>query len=367
MVGILVHEWIEESGGAENVLDGFVRAFPESEIYCLWNDAPARYPDSDVRESVIARSPLRGRKALALPFMLPLWRRVKEDENLDWALISSHLFAHHVSFRGQPGVKKFAYVHTPARYIWTPELDMRGNSPIVNAVRPILKKIDRKRAQELHAIAGNSEFVRERIYQTWGRDADVIYPPVDTARIQQVPDWVAALDESDRKLLDSLPEGFALGASRLVRYKSLDAVIDFARANDVPAVIAGDGPDRQRLEEYAGGRSDVHFIGAPSSELLYALYQRSLAYIFPPVEDFGIMPVEAMAAGARVVVNAIGGASESVQDGVSGVHTGRFSGEDATEALGRVMAVDESAARERARDFSNERFVEEIRSWVAGA
>ena len=134
MAGLIVQEWIEETGGAEQVLDAMRLAFPESRVACLWNDDPTRFPPGAVVESWLARTPLRGRKALALPLMSSTWRRGWGDVEHDWVLTSSYVFAHHAGFGTRSGVPKFSYVHTPARYLWEPGLDGRTTSPLAGSV-----------------------------------------------------------------------------------------------------------------------------------------------------------------------------------------------------------------------------------------
>ncbi len=120
-------------------------------------------------------------------------------------------------------------------------------------------------------------------------------------------------------MYERLPQDFLLAASRLVPYKRIDEAIRAAALTDLPLVVAGDGPDRARLESVAESEKiPVYFLGRVSDALLFALYQKSLAYIFLGVEDFGIMPVEAMAAGASVVGNSVGGVAETVMDGITG-------------------------------------------------
>ncbi|WP_255366586.1 glycosyltransferase [Cellulomonas sp. KH9] len=282
-------------------------------------------------------------------------------------LISSHLFAHHAKVRGRNDPKKFVYVHTPARYIWNPELDERGNAALVRAVAPALRTLDRRRANEGADLAANSRFVQRRIRDAWGVDARVIYPPVDVGRISSVPEWHVNLSPADRECYEQLPDQFLLGASRFVSYKRLDDVIRLAAMTRVPVVLAGGGPEASRLREFARElRAEVTFIERPSDALLYALYQRCLAYVFPPVEDFGIMPVEAMAAGAVVIANRQGGAAESVQDGKTGALVDFRSKEDLTRAVDSLGRLDPSASKARAKHFAHDRFENEIARWVAG-
>ncbi|MCI0139975.1 glycosyltransferase [Arthrobacter bambusae] len=369
MQGVLVHEWIDVNGGSEKVLDAMAEAFPDTDIHCLWNDAPQRFPVRRVNETWLSRTPLRRHKALALPLMLFTWRRLRSQSELDWMLVSSHLFAHHAFFpRNVGSPRKFVYVHTPARYIWVPDLDARGHHPLARIISPVLKAIDRRRANDREVeFAANSHFVKERIAAAWGREAPVIYPPVDVMDIQSVPDWRTSLTHDERALVDRLPKDFVLGASRFIPYKKLDLVIKAADLAGVPAVIAGLGPCEEELRALAAkAQVQVEFVISPSTNLLYALYQMSCAFIFPPIEDFGIMPVEAMAAGAPVIANSQGGAAETVVHGVTGLLLSRLTPESIAEAIGQIHEIDREAVRSRARAFSRERFLEEIRAWVDG-
>lgn len=368
MAGLIVQEWIEETGGAEQVLDAMRLAFPDARVACLWNDDPSRFARDAVDESWLARTPLRGRKALALPLMSPTWRRGWVDAEPDWVLTSSYVFAHHAGFGTRNGVPKFSYVHTPARYLWEPALDGRTASPLAGVARTWLRGVDRRAARDSGSIAANSAFVRERIRRAWDRDARVIHPPVDAAAIAAVPDWGARATPAEQELLASLPErGFLMAASRLVPYKRHDAVVRMGERLGIPVVIAGSGPERERLEALAAATSvPVRLLGRVSDELMRALFQRALAFVFPPIEDFGIMPVEAMAAGCPVLTNRIGGAAESVVDGVTGVH---FDPNDPTgfqAAVDGVAGIDPAAARERALAFGTDRFLGEVREWVLG-
>lgn len=363
--GILVHEWLARTGGSENVFDALVETFAEADILCLWNDLEGRYPGRNMRETWLARTPLRRHKAAALPFMPATWRN-RAPAGYDWALISSHLFAHHVSFANQSeSFRKYAYVHSPARYIWTPDLDRRGAGLVPRALSPTLRKLDRKRAQELHAVAANSNYVKQRISETWDRDATVIYPPVDVDRIRSRADWSLHLSKTERDFLESLPSEFILGASRFVPYKGLNRVIEMGETLRLPVVIAGSGPEESNLRHLAAGvRVSVAFVIAPSDALLFSLYQRSLAYIFPAIEDFGIMPVEAMASGTPVLANAIGGAGESVMRCEGGLLLATFDPDEVRHAFDQSQSIERAHLPNRTDSFSNSAFHSSIREWV---
>jgi glycosyltransferase involved in cell wall biosynthesis len=365
VAGVLVHEWISQSGGSENVLQAMSEVFPEADIVCLWNDSTGRFPPERLRESWLARSPLRRSKAAALPFMPATWRR-RKNLGYDWALISSHLFAHHVRFSPQPqDFCRFVYVHTPARYIWAPDLDGRGRGRTARTVAAALKPLDRRRAQQPATYAANSDFVRRRMTEVWGVEAQVIYPPVDVTEIQRVDDWTTRLNAAEAEIMAALPGGYVLGASRFVPYKRLDLVIKAGEAADRPVVLAGQGPEWPRLQAAAETATvPVRFVGRPSIALLRALYQEAAVFAFPAIDDFGIMPVEAMAAGAPVLAQQTGGTAESVVAGLTGALCNFRSPGAMREAVEMALSTTRGARLNHARRFRAERFQQEIRAWV---
>lgn len=363
--GLLVHEWIESSGGAENVLEAMASAFPDADIQCLWNDAPHRFADRSVQETWLARTPLRRHKAIALPFAAGVWRGLPSRQDYEWMLVSSHLFAHHATLAGQD-VPKYVYAHTPARYIWNPELDERGNSAAVKAVSPLFRRVDRKRAQEAMAIAANSAFVQDRIAQAWDRDATVIHPPVAVERILSQSDWRTQItDVAELKLLDGLPLPFILGASRFIPYKRLDLVIAAGENAKLPVVLAGRGPHEARLRAVAAAASvPVQIIVSPSDAMLYALMQLANVFVFPAVEDFGIVPVEAQAAGTPVVTGPIGGQVETFENGVSGVLADSADAKDLGAAVGQACDLDSFGADTVTARFNERTFQSNIKRFV---
>lgn len=363
---LVVHEWFANFGGSENVAAAIRESFPKADLICLWKDALASIPgDGRVLETMLAGTLFQGRKLLSLPLMPFVWKNTPaRDHDCDVAIVSSHLFAHHVQLPA--GVPKLVYSHTPARYIWEPEFDSRGRGAIARVASAILRPLDRKRAAEAAGVAANSDFVRKRIARSWGLDARVIYPPVDVQAIRGISDWSNGLGPTEAAVLDALPTDFILGASRFIPYKRLDLVIRAGELTGNPVVIAGAGPEEASIRAVAAAASvPVHIVLGPSDGLLRALYQRALVYIFPPVEDFGIMPVEAMAAGTPVVANMIGGASESVVDGITGA---LFDPSDEASLASAVQSVEDlrrSDISMYSDRFSKERFQSEIRQWVA--
>lgn len=365
MTGLLVHEWIARAGGAEMVLEQMAIAYPASNIFTLWNDTPYRFADKRVSESWLSRSPLRHSKIAALPFMPAIWRGIRMEHH-DWVLASSHLFAHHVALAAAAsGRPAYIYVHTPARYIWTPDLDRRGDNVLARAIAPLYRRLDLIAARSGSVLAANSKFIQSRIEDAWGRHSTVIYPPVRVAELQAVSDWRQKLSEEDHQRLSAVPKEYLLGASRFVPYKQLNRVIEMGEACRLPVVIAGSGPEERTLRMAAqNARVPVHIVSSPSDPLLRSLMQRAIAYVFPPVEDFGIMPVEAMALGTPTIVNSEGGASESVEIIKGGTRIQGFDPQNFRRSLDEALTNDMVSAKEKAREFSTEAFRRNLRTWM---
>ncbi|WP_427129496.1 glycosyltransferase [Pseudarthrobacter sp. S9] len=367
MSGLIVHEWISRHGGSENVLEIMAKALPDDEIFCLWSDASDRFPGRTIRESWLSRSPLRRAKAAALPFMAATWRAV-DLSSYDSVVVSSHAFAHHVGLRKLRAVIPIhVYVHTPARYIWAADLDARGLHPLARAMAPMFRILDKRAASEGPRFAANSHFVRRRIEDAWEQTSEVIHPPVRIEKLRSVTDWSTVLSEKDAAILEGLPREFILGASRFVAYKKLERVIEVGNACQTPVVLAGSGPEESFLRERASESPiPVFFVHSPSDELLYALYQRAMLFVFPPIEDFGIMPVEAMALGTPVLVNPIGGAVESVHLLGGGEVLPNGSPSDLQEAVATALGKDMSHAVRNADLLSESAFITNILKWKAG-
>ena len=367
MAGVIVNEWLEPHGGVEKVMKEMAETFPDAPVFTLWDDAPERFAPGRVTESWLARTPLRRHKSLALPAMPLTWRHLGHAE-ADWILCSSHLFAHHARFSGPARrAPKLVYAYTPARYIWNPELDARGDSALVRAVAPGFRALDRQRAQEPQAIAAISEFVRRRIEDAWHRESTVIYPPVDVGLFSN-PELDGLTDAEREFLAREIPDEFILGASRFIPYKRLDVVVKTGKVLGIPTVIAGSGPEEQRLRTYARDHGkNVTFVIQPSLPLLRELFRRARVFVFPPVEDFGIVPVEAMATGTPVIARNVGGAAETVVDGRSGALVEDFKTGGLRDAFDRAVAAEPNDCRARALAFDSSVFRTRLETWVSAS
>lgn len=367
MGGLIVHEWISKHGGSENVAERMASAFPDSDVLCLWNDAPQRFGARKVKESWLARTPLRKSKVAALPFMPVTWSAV-DVGNYDFVLASSHLFAHMVGGEvTEHGPQKYVYVHTPARYLWAPDLDPRGRALGVKLIAPIFRHIDAKHARSGAHFAANSHFVRRRICESWDQDARVIYPPVDISRIQSASDWTSRVAGDEQSVVANLPPAFILGASRFVPYKRLDLVIRAGESLGLPVVLAGSGPSRDSIAEAASlAKVPVSIVDKPSDALLYALYQQASVFVFPAIEDFGIMPVEAMSLGTPVAVARLGGARESVELLCGGTVFDPTDLSDIARAVTQAIDMDMAKSLSDAeRIFGSWRFESELKGWLS--
>ncbi|VXC53353.1 glycosyltransferase [Plantibacter sp. T3] len=367
MAGLIIHEWIERHGGSENVVDEMAAVFPDADIHCLWSNAPDRFAGHTVSESWIARTPLRKSKAAALPFMPATWART-DVSAADFVLISSHAFAHHAGGR-QPadGPQRFVYVHTPARYLWAPELDVRGGNLAARALAPALRRVDRKRAQDGATFAANSDYIRQRMERSWGVEAEVIHPPVRVEYLQSVPSWADRLSAEDAYLFSTLPSEYILGASRFVDYKRLDVAIRAGELAGLPVVLAGAGPQHAELQALADAATvPVIITTRPSDELLFALYQAASLLVFAAVEDFGIMPVEAMALGTPVLVVSEGGASESVLSLEGGIVLDTLNDDQLRRGANSARELDMTRAQAAAAgQFGTARFRQEVLAWTS--
>lgn len=266
MACVLVHEWIAQDGGSENVLQAMSETFPDAELRCLRKDSRGRFDPRRVRDSWLARMPLRRQKAVALPLM-PATRRSPRYHGYDRAVISSHAF-------GPPRVLPGCAERVPADGVRPHASPVHVDAGVRRArqhrcptVSHVLRPPDRRPAHE-----GAELFTPGRRQEDPGR-----------ARVaRRAPAGRAAL-------LDELPDGFVLGASRFIPYKRPEDVIKLGEATGRPVVLAGKGPHLAELQAAANAASvPVHFVHAPSDSLLYAPYQRTALFVFPAVEDFGI-------------------------------------------------------------------------------
>lgn len=345
--------------GGEQCLDVFCELLPRATVFTLLHlpgRVSERIESMEIRTSFVQRLP--GAKKLHQRY-LPLFPRAVERFDLsgfDFVLSSSHCVAKGAVARG--GARHVCYCHTPMRYIWEFYDDYFANPRTpwpTRAVMPwvarSLRRWDVATAPRVDRFVTNSEHVRGRVRSVYGRDAEVIHPPVDVSRFRA---------RGPR-------EDFFLILSALVPYKRLDVAVEALRRLDLPLLVAGRGPERAHLERLAGPKT--RFLGWVSDDDAADLLGRARALLFPGTEDFGIVPLEAMASGCPVIAFRAGGALETVvPPGGPTPPTGLFfDRQEPSDVAGAVRAFrsgdyDPSALRRHAETFDRSVFREKIRA-----
>jgi glycosyltransferase involved in cell wall biosynthesis len=354
----LVHEWFSATGGSEQVFMAMAGLLPHAARYVLWADRDAGAEGLGLRESWLARTPLRRSKALALPMMPLVWRTLDRRATFDVVISSTHAFAHTVRLGSHEATRYLSYVHSPARYVWSPSFDGRGANPMLRAPRKLLQVVDSRLNRHVHAYAANSREVQARIRRFWRRDAVVVNPPVAV-------DYFAAAPAAQREQ----PRDHLLGVGRWIPYKNFDLMIAIADEVGLPLVIAGSGPEEARLRKLAAAaRVPVTFEVRPSKERLRELYWGARALLFPAHEDFGIIPVEAQACGTPVIGLGRGGLLETVVDGETGYLVDSLEPAPHAEAVRRLSRLSsQRRMQQQAALFSPERFAHRMSEWVTDA
>jgi glycosyltransferase involved in cell wall biosynthesis len=350
----LVHDWLTGMRGGEKVLAELCALFPEAPVYTLVHRegaAPEIERGRRVVTSMLQRLPFgRTHHRYYLPLFPAAARSLRLEGPLDLVISSSHAAAKAV--RVPAGARHVCYCHSPMRYVWDDHGDYFsfGRSRYARRAalapwRSALRRWDRAAADGVDLFVANSEYVRGRVRALYGRDAVVVYPPVDTEFFTPSD---AARDDA------------ALAVSALVPYKRVDLAVRAFSRSGRRLLVAGSGTERRALERVAG--PSVEFLGAVSDERLRDLYRTSRLLVFPGREDFGLVPVEAQACGLAVVAFGEGGALETVVDGRTGVLFGEQTVDALDGGLARAEATtfDPAALRANALRFSRERFRREI-------
>jgi len=350
----LIHDYLNQYGGAERVLEALHELFPDAPVFTSIYDAramPSRYQAWDIRTSWMQRLPGWRRWFRSYFLLYPSAFEAFDLGAYDLVLSSSSAYAKGAIPR--PGALHVCYCHTPMRFGWRTgsyverEGIAAGAGWALGLLLTWLRTWDVVSSQRVDVFVANSQGVAERIRRYYGRDAAVIPPPVD------LPPFVEAE-----------PDDIYLAGGRFVPYRRLDLVVQAFTALKLPLIVFGDGRDRQRLEAMAG--PNIRFAGRVSDDELRTLYRRCRAYVTAFEEDAGIQPVEAMAAGRPVIAYAAGGVRETVVEGESGC----FFYEQTPAALAvavansRAVRWDAAAIRRHAEQYGRERFGERMRALI---
>jgi glycosyltransferase involved in cell wall biosynthesis len=356
----VVHDWLTIPGGSEQVVLELLEMFPQAELFTSIYDPapwPAQITQRPVHSSFLNRVPGAARH---YPKLLPLMNvafRSFDLSRFDLVLSSSHACAKNV--RTPPRTLHVCYCHTPMRYAW--EEGFLDGEQVGRALRlalpPLLawlRRVDLAGAAGPDVFVANSRHVAERIECYYGRSAEIVHPPVDV--------------EHYLGLERAAGEGYYFAFGRVVPYKRVDLAVAACARLGRRLKVAGDGRALDAVRAHADG-AGIELLGRVSAAERDRLLSGARALLFPGEEDFGIVPVEAQAAGLPVIAYGVGGAAETVIDGRTGVLFDEQSVDALTAAIERFegLALDADAARENARRFGRERFRAEMAAVIERA
>jgi glycosyltransferase involved in cell wall biosynthesis len=317
----IAHDYLNQAGGAERVVLAMASIWPDATIYTSLYRPTSTFPEfreCSVKASWLQKIPVDGGFRNLLP-LFPLAFRSFGTLSEDLVISSSSGWAHGV--RTRPGACHVVYCHTPARWLYGGEhLGQSKRQRMLRFFSPALGAWDRAAARVATLYVANSNSTREGIKRIYGRDAPVVYPPVDVDRFEPSP--------RGRRLLV---------VSRLLPYKRVDTVVRAAARAGIGLDVVGEGPSLKELQDLAG--PSVRFHGRLPDSGITDLMQNARAVCVPGQEDFGIVPVEAQAAGKPVIAFAAGGALETVRPGVTGVLINDHSIDGFLSAVRRCDAI----------------------------
>jgi len=351
----LVHDYLNQYGGAERVLEAFCEIWPEAPIFTLIYDAKrtgGAFKDRKIKTSFLQKMPFV--KAHHRPFLMLMPLAVEQFDlsKYDLVISDSASFAKGVITR--PKTLHVCYCHTPTRYVWDdshkyieefnyPSIVKKFIPPFLN----YLRLWDEAASSRPDQYLANSQFVASRIKKYYQRRAQVIYPPVKT----------------DLFYLGR-PSDYFLMVARFLPYKKIDLAIRVFNKLGWPLKIIGEGPDKKRLQKIATG--NIEFLGLVSDAKLKDYYARCRDFIFPQEEDFGITLVEAMSSGRPVVAFRDGGALEIIRENVTGIFFNEQTVDSLFEALKKFRSedYDPEIIRSHAQQFDKEIFKNKINEFI---
>ena len=353
----LIHDYLLFLRGGERTFDAMAQIWPRAPIYAAAyseRDTEGRFAGRDVRTSWLQRLRVDRRTYRAL---LPLYPRAIESLPVaghGLIVSSSFGFAHGV--RPGDGAVHVCYCHSPFRYVWHERERAIASPP--RPLRPLaartldsVRRWDVRASERVTHYIANSRITQRRIADYYGREAEVIHPPVDVDRFEPG---------------DEVGDHF-LFVGELLAHKRPEVALEAARLAGRRMVVVGGGPELRRLRSRYGDSAE--FLGRISDAELARVYPRALALVIPNVEEFGITAVEAQAAGRPVLARAVDGATECVRDGRTGVLVEGSDPRAFATAMREVdfRAFSPEAARANAEAFAVERFREAMREAVARA
>ncbi|WP_254311016.1 glycosyltransferase family 4 protein, partial [Rahnella aceris] len=363
-VGI-VADWLVTFAGSEKVIAEFIKLYPNADIYSvvdfLSDESRKKFYGKEATTSFIQRLPFAKKKYQQYLPLMPLAIEQLDVTGHDIVLSSSHAVAKGV-LTG-PDQLHISYVHSPIRYAWDFQHQYLREAGLNKGLkgklaRWFLHKIriwDYRTANGVDHFIANSQFIARRIKKVYGRDADVIYPPVDVERFT----------------LQENKEDFYFTASRMVPYKRIDLIVEaFSQMPDKKLVVIGDGSEMAKIKSRAG--SNIEILGYQPDDVMQDYMRRTRAFVFAAEEDFGITPVEAQASGTPVIAFGKGGVLETIRPYGERNATGVFFSEQTAESLINAVrhfdtikdSILPKDCRENALKFSAQRFHDELDEYI---
>jgi glycosyltransferase involved in cell wall biosynthesis len=383
----LVHDFLDQYGGAERVLEVLCEMFPEAPIYTLLYDKEkmfarrgSAFGGREIHTSFLQKFPkfLRQNKKWLLPFM----PTAPETFNLrDFDLIISSSGAWSKGIVTRLNTVHVSYIHSPMRFVWDVNEEYLKNRRIGKRIgflaRLVLNYVrvwDKAAGDRPDHLIANSIYTQKRIKKYYGRESKIIYPPVfmrqatsDNRQADKNPSPALPLGKGENTANQELKtNNYFLVVSRLSAYKNIDAIVEAFNKLELPLLVVGEGEESARLKNMAG--KNVKFLGWQKEENLAEIYAASRAFIFAAEDDFGIAPVEAMAQGVPVLALRKGGALETVMEGKTGEFFDSKTPEIIADTVRRFMEneknYDKKFIKQRAGEFSKERFIREFNDFL---
>ena len=355
----IVHDWLVTNAGAEKVLKEIISLYPNADIYSL-----VEFLNKDEKKEILDDKAVRTSFIQKLPFSrkmfrnyLPHFRKAIESFDLSkYDLIISSSWAVAKGIKKNDKQLHICYCHTPIRYAWDLYDEYTSNLSglkkfLVKRTLKKLRKWDLATVSRVDYFIANSKFVSERIQRTYGRESTVIYPPIDIKKFTQYNN----------------KEDFYLTASRLVSYKKTKLIVkSFVKMPDKKLVVIGAGEEYKEIRKIAKKSPNIKILGFCNDKILIETMQKAKAFIYAAIEDFGIVPIEAIACGTPVIALNDGGTAETVIDEVNGIHFNSQSVSDIVSAVKRfeTMNFDSKNISTNVQVYSKERFKREINDFV---
>ncbi|MBL8098350.1 MAG: glycosyltransferase [Anaerolineales bacterium] len=354
----IVHEWLSTLGGSERILTEALNLYPQADVFALTH-FPKNFINTPLENIKVSTSFLQKipnvenlyRKLLPL---MPLAIESLDVSKYDVVISLSHAVAHGV--KTHKNQKHISYISTPMRYAWHMQDDYlrlhQLKKPLIHSAArltlSLLRRWDRFASSRTDSFIANSKWTASHIKESWNRESQVMYPPVDVKRFTP---------SKER-------ENFYLLVSRLVPYKLTPEIVKAFNELNLPLVVVGEGTDIEILRKIA--KENIQILGYQPDDIVTDLMNRAKAFVYMATEDFGIAMAEAQAAGCLVIAYYKGGASEIIKDGETGLLFKEQTSASLIEAVRKFesMKLNSKAASENAARFSSERFRDEFSSFV---